>query len=568
MPAAEVAPARGPDRRAGRARLSRTSIRSGGRRGTCTRGRCSSSRSRRSPADVRHRRHRHRTRGELAPPTLESARARWRARCATAARTSSGSTATSAPGSRTRACRSSISATGQQPLTNETRHAVDRLQRRDLQLRRAARRARGARPPLPDPQRHRSDRPRLRAVGRRGVPPLQRAVGGRAVGCRPTATLVLARDPFGVRPLYICRARRPAVTSPARSRRSSPPSRLDSARLRSASGSTRSSRSGRRSRRRRCSRASRRSSRARRARIAANGVRTARVLRPVVSRRPTPSSSAASLDDAVEAVRAALEHATSLRMLRADVPVGSYLSGGLDSSLVAALGLRAKGAKFSTFSLRFEDAEYDETEYQRAMAGVSRQRPPRGGGLARRHRARVSRRDPPHRAADPSHGARAAVPAVAAGARGRHQGRADRRRRRRDVRRLRPVPRGEGPALLGAAAEVRVAAAAARAALSVSGALAGVAAGDGAAVLRPAARPMRDGRASATSRAGAAPRRSSGCSRRTLQRRDVGTDDAVALLRRRCRPSSAAGRRSRRISTSRCARCCRATCCRRRATGC
>jgi asparagine synthase (glutamine-hydrolysing) len=76
-----------------------------------------------------------------------------------------------------------------------------------------------------------------------------------------------------------------------------------------------------------------------------------------------------SLDDAVVAVRAALEQATSLRMLRADVPVGSYLSGGLDSSLVAALGLRAKGDKFQTFSLRFEDAEYDETQYQREMAG-------------------------------------------------------------------------------------------------------------------------------------------------------------------------------------------------------
>ena len=67
-------------------------------------------------------------------------------------------------------------------------------------------------------------------------------------------------------------------------------------------------------------------------------------------------------------VRDALEQATSLRMLRADVPVGSYLSGGLDSSLVAALGLRAKGSKFQTFSLRFEDAEYDETSHQRAMA--------------------------------------------------------------------------------------------------------------------------------------------------------------------------------------------------------
>lgn len=74
-----------------------------------------------------------------------------------------------------------------------------------------------------------------------------------------------------------------------------------------------------------------------------------------------------SLDDAVVAVRAALEQATALRMLRADVPVGSYLSGGLDSSLVAALGQRHAGANFQTFSLRFEDAEYDETAFQRLM---------------------------------------------------------------------------------------------------------------------------------------------------------------------------------------------------------
>ncbi len=74
-----------------------------------------------------------------------------------------------------------------------------------------------------------------------------------------------------------------------------------------------------------------------------------------------------SLDDAVVAVREALNKATELRMLRADVPVGSYLSGGLDSSLVAALALRAKGQRFQTFSLRFDDAEYDETPFQRMM---------------------------------------------------------------------------------------------------------------------------------------------------------------------------------------------------------
>ena len=75
-----------------------------------------------------------------------------------------------------------------------------------------------------------------------------------------------------------------------------------------------------------------------------------------------------SLQDAVDSVRSAVEDATKLRMLRADVPVGSYLSGGLDSSYVAALGRKYAGERFQTFSLRFEDAEYDETAYQRLVA--------------------------------------------------------------------------------------------------------------------------------------------------------------------------------------------------------
>jgi asparagine synthase (glutamine-hydrolysing) len=74
-----------------------------------------------------------------------------------------------------------------------------------------------------------------------------------------------------------------------------------------------------------------------------------------------------SIAEATGRVSEALEQAVRLRMLRADVPVGSYLSGGLDSSLVAALGRRVQGDRLLTFSLRFEDAEFDETAFQRAV---------------------------------------------------------------------------------------------------------------------------------------------------------------------------------------------------------
>ncbi len=77
-----------------------------------------------------------------------------------------------------------------------------------------------------------------------------------------------------------------------------------------------------------------------------------------------------SLDDAVAEVRRAIESATELRMVRADVPVGSYLSGGIDSSLIAAMGRRFAGDHFHTFSVRFADAEYDETGFQQMMVAL------------------------------------------------------------------------------------------------------------------------------------------------------------------------------------------------------
>lgn len=54
--------------------------------------------------------------------------------------------------------------------------------------------------------------------------------------------------------------------------------------------------------------------------------------------------------------------------LQADVPVGAYLSGGLDSAIVAALARNLGGTQLRTFSLTFEDAEFDESKHQEEMA--------------------------------------------------------------------------------------------------------------------------------------------------------------------------------------------------------
>jgi asparagine synthase (glutamine-hydrolysing) len=66
-------------------------------------------------------------------------------------------------------------------------------------------------------------------------------------------------------------------------------------------------------------------------------------------------------------VREALADASVIR-LRADVPVGAYLSGGLDSSATAALIQHTTDRRMKTFSVGFKDAAYDETRWQRIMA--------------------------------------------------------------------------------------------------------------------------------------------------------------------------------------------------------
>ena len=80
------------------------------------------------------------------------------------------------------------------------------------------------------------------------------------------------------------------------------------------------------------------------------------------------------INDAGEAARVlrdTLDDAVRLR-LRADVPVGAYLSGGLDSSVVCALAQRHLGGELYSFSLSFAHGAFDELAFQSEVARALR----------------------------------------------------------------------------------------------------------------------------------------------------------------------------------------------------
>lgn len=89
---------------------------------------------------------------------------------------------------------------------------------------------------------------------------------------------------------------------------------------------------------------------------------------PAASGMAGVSNLEVGLDEAARLVRAALVEAVTDRLV-ADVPVGAFLSGGIDSSAIVALMATATSQPVRTFTIGFEDdAGFDERPYARMVA--------------------------------------------------------------------------------------------------------------------------------------------------------------------------------------------------------
>ncbi len=76
---------------------------------------------------------------------------------------------------------------------------------------------------------------------------------------------------------------------------------------------------------------------------------------------------AVSESEAGEQLREKLTEAVRYRLI-SDVPLGAFLSGGIDSSIVVGLMAEVSGARVRTFSIGFDDSDYDELHFARAIA--------------------------------------------------------------------------------------------------------------------------------------------------------------------------------------------------------
>ena len=80
------------------------------------------------------------------------------------------------------------------------------------------------------------------------------------------------------------------------------------------------------------------------------------------TREPVPS-----VNEAAERLRELLADSVRMRLV-SDVPLGVLLSGGIDSSLITALAVRAASETVKTFSISFAESSFDESQYARRVA--------------------------------------------------------------------------------------------------------------------------------------------------------------------------------------------------------
>lgn len=73
------------------------------------------------------------------------------------------------------------------------------------------------------------------------------------------------------------------------------------------------------------------------------------------------------IEELLEELVLLLDESVRLRMI-SDVPLGAFLSGGVDSSSVVAMMARQSGARVKTFCIGFDEMKYDEREYARMVA--------------------------------------------------------------------------------------------------------------------------------------------------------------------------------------------------------
>jgi asparagine synthase (glutamine-hydrolysing) len=76
-------------------------------------------------------------------------------------------------------------------------------------------------------------------------------------------------------------------------------------------------------------------------------------------------------DEALATFASLLEDSVRMRLV-SDVPVGTFCSGGVDSSLVTALAAKAKSDPINTFSIGFDESDYDESVFARMVSSHCR----------------------------------------------------------------------------------------------------------------------------------------------------------------------------------------------------